>query len=167
VTITRAVLITSYVRAVAVTTGAVLIAFTVGYYLTYEPAPEIRILWRAGLDPERRAELEQRFLLVNATPFEDRLTYDLLDTRLENVEALVNERDIQDTDRVDRVGFTIPQDIPYGTSWMWVAHRLPVLRYPGLVQGIVLACAIVLAASLGVLLIERRKASRSPDEVTP
>jgi hypothetical protein len=139
----------------------------VAYYLTYEPAPEIRILWRADIEPERRAELEQRFLLVNALPFEDRLTYDLLDTRLENVEALVNERDIQDTDRVDRVGFTIPPDIPYGASWMWVAHRLPVLRIPGLVRNIVSACAIVLAASLGVFLIGRRKTSRSPDEVTP
>lgn len=160
-------MITSRVRAVAATTGAVLIAFTVAYYLTYEPAPEIRILWRAGLDPERREDLERRFLLVNAMPFEDRLTYDLLDTRLENVEALVNERDIQDTDRVDRVGFTIPPDTPYGASWMWVAHRLPVLRIPGLVQGIVLASAIVLTASLGALLIEWRKASRNPDEATP
>ena len=149
------------------TTCAVLVTFTVAYYLTYEPAPEIRILWRAGLDPGRRAELEQRFLLVNATPFEDRLTYDLLDTRLENVEALVNERDIQDTDRVDRVGFTIPPDIPYGASWMWVAHRLPVLRIPGIVNGVVVVSAIGLAASLGILVIGRHKPSRSPDEVTP
>ena len=160
-------MITACVRAVAATTGAVLIAFTVADYLTYEPAPEIRILWRAGLDPERREDLERRFLLVNAMPFEDRLTYDLLDTRLENVEALVNERDIQDTDRVDRVGFTIPPDIPYGASWMWIAHRLPVLRIPGLVQGIVLACTLVLAASLGVPLIGWRKASQNPDKVTP
>ena len=114
--------------ALAATSGIVLITFAVAYYLTYEPAPEIRILWRAGLEPERRAELEHRFLLVNSLPFEDRLTYDLLDTSRENVEALVHERDIQDSDRVDRVGFTIPPDIPYGSSWMWVAHRSPDTR---------------------------------------
>ena len=154
-------------RAFAVTTGLVLMMLAVAYYLTYEPAPEIRILWRTDIEAERRTELEQRFLLVNAMPFEDRLTYDLLDTSLENVEALVNERDIQDTDRVDRVGFTIPSDVPYGASWMWGAHRLPVLRIPGLVQGVVLACTLVLTASLGALLIGRRKASRRPDEVAP
>ena len=167
-TITRgARRIASCVRTVAATTGAVLITLTAAYYLTYEPAPEIRILWRAGLDPERREDLERRFLLVNATPFEDRLTYDLLDTSRDNVEALVRERDIQDTDRVDRVGFTIPPDIPYGSSWMWAAHRLPVLRIPGVIGSIVVACAIGLTASLGVFLIGRRKASRSPGEVAP
>ena len=152
-------------RALLATTGLVLMTLAVAYYLTYEPAPEIRILWHAGIEPERRADLENRFLLVNPHPFEDRLTYDLLDTSRDNVEALVNERDIQDTDRVDRVGFTIPPDTPYGASWMWVAHRLPVLRTPGVIEIVVLTCAIVFAASFGVIVIGRRKASRSPDEV--
>lgn len=141
----------------AATTGLVLLTLAVAYYLTYEPAPEIRILWRAGLEPERRAELERRFLLVNPMPFEDRFTYDLLDTSRENVETLVHERAIQDTDRVDRVGFTIPPDIPYGASWMWVAHRLPVLRTPGVIEAIVLTCTIGLAVSVRALAIERRK----------
>ena len=144
-------------RTLAATTGVVLITFTVAYYLTYEPAPEIRILWRATLEPERLTELERRFLLVNPLPFEDRLTYDILDTSRENLKALVNSPDVDDTDRVDRVGYTIPPDIPYGASWMWVAHRLPVLRIPGLVSGIVLVCTIVLTASFGGLLIGRRK----------
>jgi len=154
------------VRILASTTGVVLITFTVTYYLTYEPAPEIRILWRAGIEPERRAELEHRFLLVNPHPFEDRLTYDLLDTSPGNVEALVHERDIADTDRVDRVGFTIPPDIPYGASWMWVGYRLPVLRTPGVIEGVVLISAIVLALSAGALVFERQKASRPPSAVT-
>jgi hypothetical protein len=131
----------------AAAAGVILLALGVAYYFTYEPAPEIRIRWRDGLDPGRRAELERRFLLVNPAPFEDRLTYDLLDTSRGNVEALVKERDIADTDRVDRVNYTIPFSIPYGSSWMWAAHRTSVLRIPGVVSGIVLVCAAVLVAA--------------------
>lgn len=36
--------------------------------------------------------------------------HDLLDASRENVQALVQEGDIQDTDRVDKVGFTIPPE---------------------------------------------------------
>ena len=143
-------------RTAAVISSAVLLGLGAAYYLTYEPAPEIRILWRAGLESERQAELERRFLLVNPLPFEDRLTYDLLDTSRENVRALVQEGDIRDTDRVDRVGFTIPPDIPYGASWMWIAHRLPVLRTPGAIEGIVASFSVVLAVSAAALMKTRR-----------
>ena len=153
-------------RVAVAVSGATLLALGLAYSLTYEPAPEIRILWRADLDPARRTELERTFLLVNSNPFADRLSYDLLDTIPGNVEALVNERDILDTDRVDRVGFTIPSDIPYGSSWMWIANRTPVLRIPGLVRTVVLACATALAASLGVLLVARRT-SRTSDRARP
>jgi hypothetical protein len=132
----------------AAAAGVILFALGMAYYFTYEPAPEIRIRWRDGLDPGRRAELERRFLLINPAPFEDRLTYDLLDTSRRNVEALVNERDIADTDRVDRVNYTIPFYVPYGSSWMWVAHRTPVLRVPVVVNGMVLVCAVVLVVAV-------------------
>jgi hypothetical protein len=131
----------------AAAAAVILLALGLAYYFTYEPAPEIRIRWRDGLDQGRRAELERRFLLVNPASFEDRMTYDLLDTSRWNVEALVVERDIADTDRVDRVHYTIPFDIPYGSGWMWVAHRTPVLRIPGVVNGIVLVCAAVLVVA--------------------
>lgn len=142
-------------RTAAVISVAVLLGLATAYYFTYEPAPEIRIRWRHGLPTERVAELERRFRLVNRKPSEDRFSYDLLDTRPENVKALVNERDIEDTDRVDREGSTIPPDAPYGESWMWAAHRLPVLRTPGVTEGIVAACSVVLAASVAVLMRTR------------
>jgi hypothetical protein len=141
--------------AAAVAAALPLLALAGAYALTYEPAPEVRILWREGVGEGRRRELERRFLLVNPAPFEDRLTYDLLDTRRANVEAIVRERDIRDTDRIDRVNFGLPPDVPYGTSWMWIAHRLPVLRIPGVVEVIVVTCGIVLASAIGVLIGRR------------
>ena len=143
-------------RTAAAISGAALLGLASAYYFTYEPAPEIGILWRSDLSAERRAELERRFRLVNRKPSEDRFSYDLLDTRPENVEALVGERDIEDTDRVDREGVTIPPDIPYGESWMWVAHRVPLLRTPGAVEGIVAVCSVVFAASAASLMRARR-----------
>jgi hypothetical protein len=147
-------------RAAAALATAVLLALGLGYYFSHEPAPEIRIAWRPNIDPDRRAELERRFLLVNPTPYENRLAYDLLDTSRANVEALVNERDVVDTDRVSRSTYTIPFDVPYGASWMWVAHRTPVLRSPGVVIGIVWSCSLVLAVT-ATLMWERRRAIRA------
>jgi hypothetical protein len=136
-----------FARAAAIAAAAVLVALGLAYYLTYEPAPEIRVQWRVGIEPQRRAELERRFLLVNPAPFEDRLSYDLLDTSRENVEALVKERDVADTDRVDRVNYAIPFDTPYGESWMWAAHRTPLLRVPGVVEALVITSVGVLVAA--------------------
>jgi hypothetical protein len=55
---------------------------------------------------------------------------------------------VADTDRVSREGFTVPLDVPYGTRWMWLAHRIPVLRSPGVVPAIVALCAAVLAGAV-------------------
>ncbi len=152
------------VGALALLAAVTLATLGGAYYLTREPAPEIRIGWRDGIEANRRAELERHFRLVRPAPFEDRLTYDLLDTSRANVKALVNERDIQDTDRVDREHFAIPPDVPYGSSWMWIAHRLPILRNPGVVEGTVVTCAAVLALAIGAMAEGwrvRRKLSRS------
>jgi hypothetical protein len=95
-------------------------------------------------------ELERRFLLVNRAPERERFEYDLLDTSRGNIEALVREPDVADTDRIDQQTFVLPFDIPYGTSWMWVAHRTPVLRTPGVVPGIIVTCVVVLIAAMTV-----------------
>lgn len=151
------------VPVLAVLSALALATLGGAYYFTREPAPEIRIRWRDGIDAARRAELERQFRLVRPVPFEDRLSYDLLDTSGPNVAALIDERDIQDTDRVDRENRAIPPDVPYGASWMWIAHRLPILRNPGVVEGILIACAAMLAIALGALAEGwrvRRKLSR-------
>lgn len=135
-------------RVVGVIAACMLVALGAAYYFTYEPAPRIAIRWPEGIDPSRREELERRFLLVNPEPERDRFEYDLLDTSRANIEALVREPDVADTDRVSRERFTVPLDIPYGTSWMWVAHRTPVLRIPGVVGALVGVCVLALVAGI-------------------
>ena len=125
-----------------------LVALAVAYYFTYEPAPRIAIRWASGIQPIRRQQLERHFLLVNPAADRDRVEYDLLDTSRTNIEALVREPDVVDTDRVSREGFTVPLDVPYGASWMWAANRVPVLRTPGVIPAIVTLCAAVLAVAL-------------------
>ena len=150
-------------RVVGLAAACVLVALGIAYDFTYEPAPRIAVRWPPGLDPARRQELERRFLLVNPALDRDRVEYDLLDTSRTNIEALVREPDVADTDRVGRENFGLPLDVPYGTSWMWVAHRTPVLRMPGVVSAIVAVCGIAVAGAVAVELRARlrRRAVRS------
>ena len=135
-------------RVMGIVAGCVLVALGIAYYFTYEPAPRIAIRWPADIQPARRQALERRFLLVDPAADRDRIEYDLLDTSRENLEALVREPDVADTDRVSREGFTVPLDVPYGTRWMWLAHRTPVLRTPGVIPAIVALCVAVFAGTL-------------------
>src|SRR5437762_3466594 len=99
------------------------------YWLTREPAPAIRVRWRAEVTSERQAALERQYLLANARAANGRsVAYDLLDTRPANIKALVRDPGVADTNDVDRRRFEISFDYVYGESWMWVAHRTPVLR---------------------------------------
>jgi hypothetical protein len=102
------------------------------YQLSHEPAPRVRVLWRQGVTPDQRAALESKFLLRNPRePFaEGSLAYDLLDTSRSNLRAMVEEPLIADTDDIDRNDYVVNFETEYGGEWMWVAHRLPVLRYP-------------------------------------
>jgi hypothetical protein len=137
-------------RVMGMLAGCVLVALGITYYFTCEPAPRVAIRWREGVTAERQQALERRFLLVNPEVERDRLEYDLLDISRANLEALVGEPDIADTDRISREGFTLPLDVPYGTSWMWLAHRTPVLRIPGILSAIVVLCAAILIGTVGL-----------------
>ena len=135
-------------RVVGVIAACMLIALGAAYYFTYEPAPRIAVRWYPGIDATRRQALERRFLLVNPAAERDRTEYDLLDTSPANIEALVREPDVADTDRVSRERFTVPLDVPYGTSWMWAAHRTPVLRIAVVVGALVGVCVLALVAGI-------------------
>jgi len=114
------------------------------------------VWWRDGVTAQRRAQLERRFRLVNGARSETHYRYDLLDTRRENIESLVKEPDAQDTESVSRTSFVAPPDIEYGQSWMWIAHRIPGLRAPGVVEAIVMTCLVMLATGVGRLAKDRR-----------
>ena len=116
-------------RALSVIGLGGLAALGVVYWLTYEPAPSIRVRWRANVTSEQQAALERKYLLVNGrAPTGRSIAYDLLDTRHDNIKALVLDPGVLDTSDIDRDRFEAPFDLPYGDSWMWVADRTPVLR---------------------------------------
>ena len=100
------------------------------YGLTYEPAPRVRVQWQEDLRPEQRSRLERTYLLVNPRdPIPDgSIAYDLLDTSLTNIMALVEDPDVLDTNDIERNTFVVPFDVDYGGEWMWIAHRTPGLR---------------------------------------
>ena len=125
-----------------------LAALGFAYWLTYEPAPAIRVRWRDSVTSERRAELERKYQLSNPRAPNPSIAYDLLDTRQENIRALVLDPDIADTNDIDRDRFEIPFDKPYGDSWMWVAHRTPGLRDARVRWTLIVALAAMAIAGL-------------------
>jgi hypothetical protein len=119
--------------SVALILGATGLAALGGiYWFTYEPAPAVRVRWRDDLSVDRQAELERHYLLSNRRaphPEAPRsFAYDLLDTRPANIEALVRDPDVGDTNDIDREHFVIRVDRQSGERWMWAAHRTPGLR---------------------------------------
>src|SRR5688500_11833455 len=106
-----------------------LAALGLSYWLTYEPAPAIRVRWRDDVTSARQAALERKYQLSNArAPQRRSIAYDLLDTRQKNIRALVLDPAVADTADVDREAFEVPFDRAYGDRWMWIAHRTPGLR---------------------------------------
>ena len=128
----------------AAAAACLLAALGLAYYFTVVPAPVINVRWREDVTAERRAVLERRFLLVRPRESEGRtVRYDLLDTSTRNLAALVDEPDVDDTTVINRLARTIPFDYRYGEGWTWVAHRVPVLRVLGVVEGLVVASVVI------------------------
>ena len=133
-------------RAASVAAAAVLVVLAAAYSLTYEPAPSIDIRWREGVGPERRAAVERRFRLVRPHDEEGRtVSYDLLDTSTGNITSLLEQPEVEDSGRFDLRTRTVRPDAPYGTNWMWIGNRLPLLRIPGVTPVIVILCSGFLA----------------------
>lgn len=118
-------------RSVGATGAAGLVLLGSACWLTYEPAPRVRVLWQDEVTPTQRAGLERRYLLLNGRDQlpEGSIAYDLLDTSASNIKALVEDPAVADTNDIERHTFVVPFDVDYGGEWMWIAHRLPGLRH--------------------------------------
>src|SRR4051812_29684548 len=112
--------------------GTGLFLFLAVYALTREHPPTIRVRWRDDVGIQRQEELARRYLLVEkrsqAADARQSFAYDLLDTRPANIEALVTDPEIADTNDVDRDHFRIRAAADQGAGWTWVAYRTPGLR---------------------------------------
>ena len=116
-------------RALSAIGLAGLAALALAYWLTYEPAPAVRVRWHDDVTADQQARLERRYLLANGrAPMGRSIAYDLLDTRRSNIEALVRDPAVADTHAIDRGAFEVPFEAAYGDRWMWIAHRTPPLR---------------------------------------
>jgi hypothetical protein len=125
----------------------------IAYWLTYEPAPRIRVLWRPGVTQEQQAALERRYLLVNGRDRlpEGSVAYDLLDISTRNVKAIVDDPAIVDTNDIERHTYVIPFETQYGDGWMWMAHRIPRLRESTFRRAVIGALALMALAGLAML----------------
>lgn len=138
-----------------------LAALGVAYWFTYEPAPGIRVTWAAAVGEAERAALERRYQLANRRGADEdvppSLAYDLLDTRASNIEALLNDPAVIDTNDLDDEYFRVRLGTAYGDEWMWIAHRIPGLR-----DGRVRAAVLVLLTALSLFGLGRLLRRRDP-----
>lgn len=126
--------------------SAGLAILALAYWLTYEPAPRIRVKWRDGTTISLQTLLEQRYLLLNRREplAEGSVAYDLLDTSTRNIKAMVDNPAIEDTNDIERHTYVVRFETDYGGEWMWVAYRTPGLR-DGRVRGSLIAVLAVMA----------------------
>lgn len=117
-------------RGIGVVGAAGLASLAVAYWLTVEPAPRVRILWRPETTSAQRAAQQEQYLLLNERDQlpEGSIAYDLLDVSPSNLKALVEDPAILDTNDIERHTLVVPFDGDYGTEWMWIAHRIRGLR---------------------------------------
>jgi hypothetical protein len=145
-------------RAAAGVAASILAAMGAAYHFTYEPAPEVAVRWQEGLTWDRRVDLERQFGLVRGRDVDEQTrTYDLVDIRTENIRALLEQPEIEDTGVIDRTTFTVPADARYGRGWMWVGNRWPAARKYRLVPVVLLACGAALAYGVANEIRARRK----------
>ena len=149
--------------------GLVLVDLT--YWYTLDRAPSIKVRWRDDVSAARRAQLEQQYGLVDQhapiTNSPSSVAYDLLDTTRRNIEAMVTNPEVADTNDVDRDDFEVYLHTGYGENWMWWADRQPLLRSTT-VRWSVLATLVLLAVYglVGIFVEATPSASQSAEETS-
>lgn len=106
-----------------------LVVFALAYWFTYEPAPSVRVSWRPGTTIEQQQALERKYMLANRrAPMSGSLAYDLLDTTHANIDALLKDPAVVDSNDIDDQWARVRLGTAYDDEWMWVADRTPLLR---------------------------------------
>ena len=145
-------------RMAAFVAAVVLVLLAGAYYFTYEPAPQVTISWRESTTFDRRGDVERWFGLVRERDREERtVTYDLVDTRRENINELLEQPEVEAVGYIDHVTNTIPADAPYGRGWMWIGDRLPEARVYRVVPVIIAVCCLVIAYAFAYEIAARRR----------
>ena len=128
-------------------------ALACAYWFTYEPAPGVRVSWRPGTTVAQQEALERKYMLSNRrAPMSGSLAYDLLDTTHDNIEALLKDPAVVDTNDIDDEWARVRLGTDYGDEWLWVADRTPLLRDRRVRWGLVLTLAAIAMFGLrGVL----------------
>ena len=136
-----------------------LILLGLAYALTYEPAPRVRVRWRADVTAQQRAALERKYLLSSGRdPIpHGSIAYDLLDTRQSNIRAMVEDPTVADTGDIDRDTYIVPFQAEYGEGWMWITHRTPGIRDVRVRTSVIVALMIMTVSGLGLAVFLRRR----------
>jgi hypothetical protein len=146
--------------------GAGVVGLTVLALAHLQPAPSIRVRWRDDVSAPRQTELERKYHLADPAatlPEAPRsIAYRLLDTSRANIEALVNDPQVADTNDIDRAHFEPIDYRGVGEQEIAVVRRTLRLR-DGRVQFVaLLVFALIAAAGARRIGAERRKALRGP-----
>ena len=133
-----------------------LAALACAYWFTYEPAPGVRVSWRPGIALEQQGALERKYMLSNRRGLmAGSLAYDLLDTTHANIEALLKDPAVVDTNDIDDEWARVRLGTAYGDEWLWVADRTPLLRSREFRWGLIVTLAGMAVFGLRGLLRRR------------
>jgi hypothetical protein len=114
---------------------------------TREHAPIVNLRWAAQTDARERSMLRHRYELARCAPSDERTdTCELLDTSRSNIAAIVSDDRIEDTYHIVRAGLTVSPDADRATHVTWIAHRTPLTRVRGSVEGLLLVAFALLAS---------------------
>lgn len=125
------------------------------HILTSGPAAVLAIRWQPATPGDARRAFEADHLLINAERRgPDNWVYDLLDLSSSNIESIVTDSRVADTQGVDRNAFVVNDDGPSDTAWTSAIARIPWLRNPA-VRGNLLLVLLALALPGGLILLRR------------
>jgi hypothetical protein len=119
---------------------------------TRSVAPSIHVRWASGVSEAERRRLEERFQLVNGEDLSGgSWSYDLLNSRPEAIQALVQHPAVADTHDLDRARFTTAAGTHPGKATRWLWNRWATNATAVWLQWFLVAWLLVSAAAVRAL----------------